>query len=156
MVSIRRARGAGAVADPEWQPNSPRSRVVKWLERNPRGGLTKEMACDLDLHPRKVNNILRRLEPGGEVFQAGGRWFLTATLLRVSEQLRQRIRDELRGELERAIFGERMPEWFKEWLRCFAAGSKVGMDVDEAYFFAKRELLKAHPMMEVMLGEVNV
>ena len=125
-------------------PNSDAERIIKWLGRNPAGGTTMEISLATDLHPKRVVSLIRKgLEPKGEVFEAGGRWFSTSAVLPLVKGLEAK----LRCELEEAVFGKVQPEWFREFLVQFAAGARISpqLSLDENLFLARKKVVEAFP-----------
>jgi hypothetical protein len=112
-------------------PNSVERKILDWLWEHPKGGTKQEIAQALEVHTRRVIATLKwKLEPAGEVFREGEKWFSTVAAMEFNPIP---VVERMKTELEKEIRGMGAPEWLRE----FEAGRRMGLSFEDAWIYAR-------------------
>lgn len=118
-------------------------RIMEYLNSVKRA-TTSRIAHGTKIQYRRIAAILRHdLEPSGDAWWGKDQYW-HSTRGSLPGLGRELLVERLKAELERAIFGDRPPEW----LRPFQEGIRTGMTLEEAWHFAQRRFISLHPELE--------
>lgn len=119
---------------------APQRRILNFLFSQPDGAGIKKISYETGIRPGRVLKLLEDLELAGEVFRCKGKWRSTALAMKLDPRP---VVEKLRDELERDLFGPEPTPKIRSFLEEFAAGAKLGLDIDECFHFAQRKTLGA-------------